>query len=181
MESAQFVFNSKNIAWAFLQAATGYLDQASTDPLHATYSTVLATVSGTAPNEVSTVTLPTAPASGTTLLVSDIDGTQYDVTVSGSTVTFDDDYTGQKVTIHYFKTVPANTREINFGSGTRLGEIGVYGRFKGCPGTLYVSAKRGVIESNVNFQIGSEPATAELTIKVLRDEDGTFVKMREVA
>ncbi|MEB3323229.1 MAG: hypothetical protein VKI81_10450 [Synechococcaceae cyanobacterium] len=170
-EECSIEIMSKDLAWSFLQAATNTIANDATKNKPVTESAVLSTVDIT---PASTFTLSETPAAGTTVYVSDLTGTQYSVTVVGTAVTFDADYTGTKVTFHY-EVAPAGTNnEIQLGAGSKLGEIGIYGRFYGCPNTLIVRVNRAIIDPNLELGVESDAATASLVAKALRDPDGNF-------
>lgn len=179
-EMGSIEFRSKALAWSFLQAATGYLDQEATDPEPVTFSTVLSQTSGSPGSEVSTITLPSTPVVGLSVLVADEDGKQIAGTVSGTTVTLTENLTNQKVTVNYFKTPIADTRQIALGAGTRIGEVAVYGQFFGCPGSILMYANRGVIKSALEFGIETDAAQAALTIDLLRDDKGAFAYLTKL-
>ena len=162
---------SKDLAWSFLQAASNTLANNATQRKPVTESVVLSTVNAT---PESTYTLSQTPAVGTTIYVSDLEGVQYDVTVTGTAVVFDDDYTGTKVTFHYEVAPSGTNNEIQLGAGSKLGEIGLYGRFFGCPDSLLIRINRAIIDPNLELGIESEAAKASLIAKALRDPYGNF-------
>lgn len=174
-EEAMFMLSSKSLAWSFLQAASGYLAQDSTLPIRKSYSAVLRTTTGTP--VVSTLTLPEVPRVGGTIQVSDLEGEDYTVTVAGATVTFATNLTGRKVTVSYEVLPEVGQQEIALGSGERLPEVGVYGTFFGCPDSYLIVANRGIIETNLDMSVGSDAATAAMTIRLLRDNEGNFARI----
>lgn len=174
-QMAEFELMSKDLAWSFLQAATGYLAKTSTLPVFATESFVVP--APVTPATDSVVTLSNTPLLTEDIYASDINGLQYDISVSGDEVTFDGDQSGNKVTIHYFYAPPVGTAEIALGSSQSIGEIGVYGRFFGCPESLLVVAKRGIIIPNLEMAVESDGAQASLTVKCMRDENGDFARI----
>ena len=170
-EECSMELMSKDLAWSFLQAATNTLANDATQNKIETFSAVLSTVNAT---PESTYTLPSTPAVGTTIYVTDLEGTQYDVTVTGTAVVFDADYTDTKVTFHYEVAPTGTNNEIQLGAGSKLGEIGLFGRFFGCPDSLLVRINRAIIDPNLEMGVESDPATASLVAKALRDPNGNF-------
>lgn len=164
-EEASFELKTTNISWAFLQASTGQASSTRTAPIPVSFSGVVST------ND--TLTLPSAPA-GQPLTVADELGTQYTVTVSGSTVTFDNGNEGKKVTVSYFTAAADGQRELALGKGERLGEFSVYGRFFGCPDTYLIYAKRVIVKPELDLSVGANPASAGMTLQCLRDDEGAF-------
>jgi hypothetical protein len=185
-EACSIELSSENLAWSFLQAAFNTLAVVGTRVAEQSTSVVLTEVEGTAPNQTSTYTLPFEVSAEVPVVVSDEDGVQYDVTVTVGTGTtsidFDDDFTNEKVTIFYGLAAgtPTIPDTINLGSGSKLGEIGVYGRFSGCPDNILVAIPRGIIQSNVTMGAGEGAASAAMTITALRDSFGNFAYLKRV-
>lgn len=178
-EECSMELSSDNLAWSFLQACFNTLAEDSDRAARDQVSVVLSDTTGTEPSIVSTYTLTGIVVSALdSVYVADENGTQYTVTatVSGSDteIEFDDDYTGQKVTISYVVAATGTGNLIKVGSGTKLGEIGLYGRFKGCPNNLLVAIPRAIIQSNVEMSVGDGAASAGLTATALRDNLGNF-------
>jgi len=170
-EECSMELMSKDLAWSFLQAATNTIANDATQRQPVTFSAVLSTVNAT---PESTYTLPSTPAVGTAVYVTDLEGTQYDVTVTGTGVVFDADYTDTKVTFHYEIAPTGTNNEIQLGAGSKLGEIGLFGRFFGCPDSLLVRINRAIIDPNLEMGVESDPASASLVAKALRDPNGNF-------
>jgi len=171
-------FNSKNLAWSFLQAATNTIARASTVPSQITYSQVLTADTITA--GTSTLTVDWTPVAGTDIIVSDINGIQYDVTLDSGSLEIEGVTAGLKVTITYTEAPSGSNNEIALGSGAKLGEIGVYGRFNGCPDTLLVQVNRAIIDANLEFAVGTDAASATLVAKALRDPAGNFATIKRL-
>ena len=129
-----------------------------------------------------TITVSFTPlnTSGDSILVSDENGKHYDVTYDDTagtiTVTNPDGdiVAGQKLIISYKESASGTNNEIALGSGSKLGEIGLYGRFFGCPDTLLIAIPRARINSNLEMSVGEEAASASLTATALRDSNGNF-------
>ena len=171
---AMFTLNTTNLSWSMLQASVGFRDQARSLPIPVTESFVLTDLDGGGTN--SELTLNATPSTGEPIVVADLEGTQYTVAAVGSTLTFSSDFTGTKVTVNY-KRDPSTTpeRSIEIGSGERVKESGVYGRFVGCGDTYLVIANRAVVVPQLDFGVdGSNPASAGLELKCLRDINGTL-------
>ena len=176
-EEAMFELSTSNITFAYLQAATGQLASERTAAIPVTNSYVLSTVSGSD----STLVLPETPVTGTAIVVANEEGLQYAVTASSATLTFDDDYTGEKVTVSYFKAAAAGQKEIALGKAERTGEFSLYGRFFGCPDTYLIYAKRVIVQPNIDARVGSNPAKVGMTLQCLRDDDGAFAYVMPLA
>lgn len=167
--------SSKNIAWSLMQAATNTLARDAQVAQQRTYSTVLQAADialGDATLEVTWT-----PVVGSTVLVSDIEGTQYAATwTSGTpnTLVIEDVTAGLKVTVSYQEAATGTNNEIALGTGAKLGEIGFYGRFSGCPDTYLVQINRAIIQANLDLSIESDAATASFMAMALRDPDGNF-------
>ena len=179
-EECSMSLSSDNLAWAFLQACFNTLAEDDDRAARDQQSVVLTDVDGT-PN--STYTLTGIVVSATDqVIVADEDGVDYAVTatVNGSDtdIVFDDDYTGTKVTISYVTAASGTNNLIKIGSGQKLGEIGLYGRFKGCPDNYLVAIPRAVIQSGVDLTTGDSAASAGLTATALRDNSGNFAYLK---
>lgn len=180
-----FEFTSKNLAWSFLQAATNTLARDAELVSNETYSYVLTADDITA--SVATLDVTWTPAAGTDVVVSDILGTQYPTTFtagSPNTLEIGDVSTpavaGTKVTINYKEAASGTNNEIALGSGTKLGEIGVYGRFFGCPDSYLIQSNRGIIDANLSFGVETDAATAALTVTCLRDPNENFAVIKRL-
>ena len=176
-EALTITLESQNLAWAFLQAATNTLAQDADFQIPESFSVVASTVDAT---PATTIELPSTPAVGTEVIVADEDGIQYPVdTVSGTTVTLTQDITGTKVTVQWVPDPTGTNNQLSLGAGSKLGEVGVFGRFFGCPETYKVAVPRGIIQANLDLSVdGSSPGTAALTIQALRDNNGNFGYLR---
>lgn len=177
-EECSIELRTKALAWAFLQAASNTLARDAQINERRTVTSILSVTAGTPIK--STLTLASAPLIGTDIFVGDEDGKAYDVTVSGTTITFDDDYTGTRVTISYEVAPTGENNEIALGSGTKLGQVGVYGRFFGCPESLLIMVNRAIIDANLEFDVESDAASASLTAKAMRDINGNFAVIRRL-
>lgn len=180
-EECSMELSSSNLAWSFLQAASNTLARDATVTKRKAVSRVVQSSeisSGDATLEINDWT----PADSTQILVSDEEGKQYDYTyddaASPPTLTVMDPsgdiIAGQKLVISYTEAVSGSNNEIALGSGNKLGEIGLYGRFFGCPDTLLIMIPRAIIQSNLEFSVGEDSATAALTATALRDKNGNF-------
>ena len=180
-ESLTISMGSSNLLWSFLQAALGTRGNDATEPELKSVSPVLSVTTGSP--EVSTYDLGEAPLADPArpLLAADAEGNQLPVTVSGTTVTFESDLTGQKITISYFVAASGTNNEIQLGAGDKILETGIYCRFFGCPDTYVVAVPRAVISSNVAFTIGDSPASATFEANALRDPKGNFAYILKVA
>jgi hypothetical protein len=171
-EELSIELTSRNLAWSFLQAATNTLANDAEETEKLSVSVVLPALES--PATETEYTLTDTPVTDS-VVVADENGVQYDVTVSGSVITFDADYEGSKVTIFYEKAASGTNNEIQIGSGTKLGEIGVYGRFFGCPESILVVVPRANIQANLSLSAGGgDAAEASLTATALRDLKGNF-------
>lgn len=178
-EEASFTMTTKNITWSFLQAAAGHIGDAATLPIQEVETVVLRTL--TTGN--STVTLAKTPATGEPIIVADTDGVQYEVTVSGSVVTFTGDLTGKQVVISYYVEPSAGAlaeRQIQIGKSDRITNIGIYGRFRSCGKDLLIVAKNAVIQPGLEFGVGSDAASATITAMCLQDLSGTLATIVEL-
>ena len=177
-EECSIELTSQNLAWSFVQAATNTLAQNNTLPLPTSISLVLSTfVAGNSTAVLTDVTASTILP----VYAADEDGVQYPITVAvadgDTTFTFTGLHTGKKVTIFYHVAASGTNNLIRLGSGTKLGEIGVYGRFFGCPSNYQVVIPRGIIEANLELSVGENPGTASLTVKALQDNNGDYAYM----
>jgi hypothetical protein len=183
-ESMSVEFTSENLAWSFLQAATNTLAEDNDQLVSQSISVVLTATSGTP--EVSTFVLEDVAVSTVgEIYAADEDGVQYEVAVAvtggDSTFTFDEDLSGQKVTIFYQLAATGTNNLIKLGSGRKLGEVGVYGKFFGCPESYQVSIPRGIIQSNLELSVGENPGSAALTLMALRNNQGDYGYIQRLA
>jgi hypothetical protein len=177
-EELRLTFESEDLNWAFLQAAFGALEEANVSATRqVAQSFVLEDVNAT-PN--STLTLPSTPVVGQPIYVADVEGNQYAVTATGAELEFTEgDFTGTKVTVDWVEDDDATVdKVIAPGKGVKLREVGVYGKFFGCPSVYSVAIPRGIISSNVELAVGDNPASASLEVMALRDPAGAFAYIR---
>jgi len=183
-EGCSIELTSENLAWAFLQAATNTLAEDSAALRDRSISVVLSTTDA-GPPVVSTYVL-TGVAVSTTgdIYAADEDGVQYDVTATvaagDTTFEFDANLTGRKVTIFYQLPAAGDNNVIALGSGQKLGEIGVYGRFFGCPENYQITIPRGIIQANLEMGVGENPGSAALTVMAIRNNNGDFALIERI-
>lgn len=173
--------SSTNLAWSFLQAATNTLARDAEVPKRWAYSHVIKEAEITGGD--ATLEVDWTPVVGTDVLVSDIEGNQYDVTFSTgtpNTLVIEGVTAGQSVNISYVRPASGTNNEIALGSGEMLPEIGFYGRFFGCPDTLLVQVNRAIIQSELSMQVNTSPASAALTLMALRDAEGNFATIEKL-
>jgi hypothetical protein len=179
--------SSKNIAWSLMQAATNTLARDAEVDTTRTYSTVLQAADIT--TGTATLDVTWTPVVGTTVVVADIDGNQYDATwTAGSAgppvvpneLEIEGVTAGLKVTISYVEAATGTNNEIALGTGPKLGEIGFYGRFSGCPDTYLVQINRAVIQANLDMSVETEAATASFMAMALRDPAGNFATIKRL-
>jgi hypothetical protein len=175
-EECSITLGSENLEWSFLQACFNTLAEDDDQIAGRSISTVLSTSAGDP--AVSTLILNFEVSASVPVQVADEDGVQYTITtVIGTgitTITFDADYTGDKVTVFYGLPPVGTNNLIKVGSGAKLGEIGLYGQFKGCPSNLLVVVPRAIIQSTVAMETGSGAASASLTATAMRDSFGNY-------
>ena len=173
---------SKNLAWSLLQAATNTIARAAQVGVRTQFSQVLTAsdiTAGTANLEVTW-----APAVGSAVVVSDIDGINYAAvytTGTPNTLEIAGVTAGLKVTVSYVLPPIGANNEIALGSGSKLGEVGLYGRFFGCPDTLIVQINRAIIDANLDLSVETDSASASLMARALRDADGNFATIRRLS
>lgn len=178
---------SKNLAWSFLQAAANTLARNALLPTKRTFSYVVQAADIT--SDVATIDVTWSPVVGTDIVVADIEGVNYEgiTFTSGTpnTLAFGSTNTpataGLKVTISYYEAASGDNNEIAIGSGTKLGEIGIFGRWFGCPDTLAIQVNRAIIDANLELDVESDAAGASLTAKALRDINGNFAVIKRMA
>lgn len=169
-QMAEVTLESTDITKTFLQAATNTLIRDAELPRQKTISVVLADVVATE----SVYTIPDTPLVGTDVIVTDVNSVEYAVTVAGSVLTFDADYTGTRVTITYTVAASGTLNEIAIGSGAELGEVGLYGVFKGCGQDILLTMNRASIDANLSMAVGTDAATASMIAKGMRDINGNI-------
>lgn len=187
-EECGFTMETTDLSWSFLQAATLSSAATRTKPVLVTETFTATTTSGTEPNIVSTLTLTHTPVTTEAAVTeaglptvgvsaANIDGGQLVATLSGSTVTLDDDYTGDRITVQYLRAALTNEEVIYLGSGARTQEVGVYGTFFGCPGSLLIVAPKCAVKPNLNMGVSSgNTASAQLELMALR-QNGYFAEI----
>jgi hypothetical protein len=177
---------TKNLAWSFLQAASGALARDAIEPTKVTYDYVVTTDDIT--GDTATIDVTWTPQINTDIVVADIDGINYgDITFTSgtpNTLAFGDATTpavaGVKVTISYFEAPTGTNNEIGLGTSERLPEVGLYGRWYGCPDTLAIQVNRAIIDSQLELGVESEAASAALTARALRDTNGNFAIIKRI-
>lgn len=171
-EELTLEFETGDITWAFMQAASTTLARAGTVNRRISETVVLTDVTA---DPFSEYTLQSAPAIGTTPLAANEEGVNYPISVAGNVVTFEEDLTGAKVVISY-EVAPSGgaNDEIALGAGTRLSEVGFYGRFFGCPDNYLIVVPRLALQAELSLGIGSDPATAKIAGTALRDDAGAY-------
>lgn len=183
-EACGFTLSSDDLSWSMLQAATLSSAAARTEPIMVTETLVASQLS--TGNTVLTaahapvVTAPEVnaaglPASGVS--AANIDGIQIVATVAGSTITLDDDYTGETISIQYLREPLANEEVIYLGAGDRRQEVGIYGQFFGCPGSLLIVAPKCAVKPNLTLGVSDgNIANVGLELMALR-ENGYFAEI----
>lgn len=177
---------SKNLAWSFLQAATGALARDAIEPTKVTYDYVV--TADVITGDVATINVTWAPVVNTDIVVANIDGLNYgDITFNTgtpNTLAFGDAgvpaVAGDKVTISYFEAPSGTNNEIGLGTSERLPEVGIYGRWFGCPDTLAIQINRAIIDSQLELGVESEAASAALMARALRDTKGNFAIIKRI-
>lgn len=184
-EEAGFEMSTGDISWSMLQAATLSSAQSRTTPVLVTETFTASTlVAGD-----STVTLSATPVIDNAAAeaiyglpdagfsVADIDGVQIVGTLAGSVFTLDGDMTGQNITVQYLRAPLAAEEVIYLGSGERRQEVGVYGKFFGCPGSLLIVAPKCAVVPSLDFGVsGGNTATAGLKLQCIRS-NGYFAEI----
>lgn len=180
-EGLTFSLNSQDVTWSMLQSY--FLTQASTLGIPLVTEEVV-TLSDVDATPVSTYTLQgtpvtvaadleanNLPVSG--VVAADEDGTQYAITVTGSNVEFDDDYTGTKVTFRYL--VAASSQQvIQVGKGERLSVGGFVGKFITCGEEILIVAPKVAVLPSGGFTVdGNTPASVGVQLTAIRT-DGRF-------
>lgn len=183
MRQCSFGLTSKNISWALMQAVTNTMagDASRTLPAAQSYVVTAAQIT----SGVATFEVAWTPAVGEDIIASDGDGLNYPITFDTGEVTIGSVgvpiVAGTKVTISYRVAPTGTNNEIIIGdAGVLLGEIGLYGRFYGCPQTLLVEVPRAVIESNVEMGVGSDAASVGFTASALRNSAGEYAVITRI-
>lgn len=182
-ESATITIESEDITWAFLQGAAGTIAADNTSPTHREVTTVVGATQ-------TTFTLPSTPAVGQPIYAALQTGEQVAVTVTGGVATFTTpaDAQGRQVTFLYYEAATADSSVIAIGSGSRISEVSLYGRFRGCgdlgnltggnTGDLIWIAERCAIKPSLelNGEAGQKSMVG-MTLDVLRDSRGDYVRL----
>ena len=184
-EECGFNMSTNDLSWSMLQAATLSSSAARTKPILVTESFTASNVTAdpfttvtlthtpiTTPEELTEAGLPSSGVS-----VADIEGTQLPGTVAGSVVTLAADVTGDRITVQYLRAPLSGEEVIYLGSGARRKQVGVYGTFFGCPGSLLIVAPKTAVVPNLSLGVSSgSTAEISLELKVLRD-NGYFAEI----
>ena len=189
-EEGTITLETSDIEWSALQLAATSRAISATQPFvvseefyltatdetsnHSTF-----TLSRTPSVVAAALALNGLPSDG--ILVTTFDGEVVDVdelTAAGA-VELDDDYSGQRVTVLYLATPTAGSEEIRLGGETgRITQGGLYGQFKGCPGTLFVVAEDVAISSTTSLETSAgSAASTSLTARLLRGNKGYFARI----
>lgn len=188
-ESCGFTLSSDDLSWSLLQAATLSTAVERDEPVLVTQTFTVNQTTGTSPDPiVSTLTLshvpvvtaPEVAAAGLPavgLSVANIDGVQIAATLTGSVVTLDDDYTGDSVTVQYLRAPLTGEEVIYLGQGQRRQEVGIYGQFFGCPGSLLIVAPKCAVTPNLTLGVSDgSVASVGLELMALR-QNGYFAEI----
>lgn len=172
-----FEIASKNISWALLQAVCNTLARDAERPLPGAQSFVLTAAQIT--SDVATVPVTWTPIVGEDILATDSLGTQYPVTFTGGSLSIGSTtvpaVAGTKVTVTFRVAATGSNNEIILGDdGVLLGEVGLYGRFFGCPDTLLIEVPRAIIQSNLTMNVNTDAASVGLTANALRNANGDY-------
>lgn len=172
-EACGFNLNSDNLSWSLMQAATLSTAAERTEPVM-----IIETIQATEVDTGSTtITVSQAPVTDADAIaaaglpsvgvsVANIDGDQIPATVSGSVITLDADYTGDAITVQYLRAALTGEEVIYLGRGNRRENVGVYGRFFGCPGSVLVVAPQCAVNPNVSMGV-SDGSTATLALELM--------------
>lgn len=184
-EACGFNMVTEDISWSFLQASTLSTAETRTKPVLVTETF---TASDVTADPFTELTLSNTPVTTSADLaesglptvgvsVAGIDGNQLAATVSGSTVTLDQDVTGQRITVQYLRAALSTEEVIYLGQGQRREQVGVYGKFFGCPGTLLIVAPKCAVTPSLEFGVSSgSVAQAGLNLQALR-QNGYFAEI----
>lgn len=167
MNNATFTLSTSDLSWSMMQASLGIKDQARTANIPVSY---------TRPVTGTTITIPTA-AVGDVIAVDTESGEVLEVSgVTGTTVTLAVAQTGNQVTVRYMRAT-SSERSLEIGTGARLGETGVYGRFVSETERYLVVANRTVIQPSLELGVGGNLATATTTLQCLTDANGVLASI----
>lgn len=187
-ESCGFTLSSNDLSWSLLQAATLSTAVERDEPVLVTETFTASSVSGEAPNQVSTFTLTHVPVTAAAdvlaaglptsgISAANIDGVQIVATMAASVVTLDDNYTGEAITVQYLRAPLTGEEVIYLGSGSRRQEVGIYGKFFGCPGSLLIVAPKCAVTPNMSLGVSDGSiATVGLELMALR-QNGYFAEI----
>lgn len=176
-EACGFNMTSDNLSWSMLQAATLSTAATRTDPVMVIETITARETDDGGGSPVTTVTVSNTPVTTTADLdnyglpasgvkVANIDGVQLAATVSGSIITLDDNYSGDAITVQYLRDPLTEEEVIYLGQGQRRENVGVYGRFFGCPGSILIVAPNCAVNPNVSMGV-SDGSTASLSIELM--------------
>jgi hypothetical protein len=183
-EAVGFTLSSDDLSWSLLQAATLSEAVEREEPVLVTETVTLVDVVATESTLTTQYTPVVTPAKlvavglpSNGISVAGIDGEQYVATISGSLVTLDDDYTGKTVTIQYLRAPITGEEVIYLGSGARRQNVGIYGKFFGCPGSILVVAPYCAVKPNLSLGVSSGSiASVGLELMALR-RNGYFAEI----
>lgn len=183
-EKMTIMLESEDITWAFLTAAAGTIPELNTAPIH---REITAKIGATQ----TTITLPSAPVTGQPIYVADETGKQVATSNVGAVVTFTtpSQAQGKVVTVIYFEAATLTSEVMKIGSGRKISEMSLYGRFRGCGDVLGNGANDNsgdliwIAERCANkpgFELNAEAgqkSKATLELDVLRDTSGDYVRL----
>ena len=182
-EACGFTLSSDDLSWSMLQAATLSDSVNRTEPVMVTETVVLSQLDTNSTHTLEYTPVVTAPeleAAGLPSVgvsVAGIDGEQYTPTIAGSIVTLDDDYTGESVTFQYLRAPLTGEETIYLGQGNRRQNVGVYGKFFGCPGSLLIVAPNCAVNPNLSMGVSDgNIASVGLELMALRT-NGYFAEI----
>lgn len=183
-EACGFTLSSDDLSWSMLQASTLSTAVERAKPVMVTETVVLSQLD--VANSTYTlqytpvVTAPELEEAGLPdvgVSVAGIDGQQLTPTLSGSIVTLDDDYTGDSVTLQYLRAPITGEETIYLGQGARRQNVGVYGKFFGCPGSLLIVAPNCAVNPNLSMGVSDgNIASVGLELMALRT-NGYFAEI----
>lgn len=183
-EEAGFELSTSDISWNILLAATLSDSKIRTKPVLVTETITLSQLTA-GDSSFTTQSVPVLdsatqdeyglPASG--FSVADLTGKQYAGALTGSSVVLDDDYSGERVTIQYLRAPLTGEEVVYLGAGNRRQQVGIYGKFFGCPGSILIVAPTCSVVPKLDFGVsGGNIASAGLTLKCIR-QNGYFAEI----
>ena len=183
-EACGFTLSSDDLSWSLLQASTLSSAVERTKPVMVTETITLNQLDeGNSTHTLAYTPVVTAPELAEAglptvgLSVAGIDGQQLTPTIAGSIVTLDDDYTGDNVTFQYLRAPLTGEETIYLGSGDRRQNVGVYGKFFGCPGSLLIVAPNCAVNPNLAMGVSDGSiASVGLELMALRT-NGYFAEI----